>query len=203
VPIDNVRRLVEAARTILGPESIRVRWWDFYNFVLENQIDVAALDPDQLREIQMDALLNNRERLNGRAAVLASKILTGKPFDAFAGDSCRKGILRSRHVHIDPHGNIFPGTCGGLVLGNAVSEKIADVYDWLDTRGPSGPILPVLVEQGPVGLIDLARRVNFQPLPAGYASKCQLCYHLRSCLFHARECRKWLGPAECYPQPIL
>jgi len=200
IPIENVRRLVEGARLILGEESVRVRWWDFYNFVLENKIDIAALASDQLREIQIDALMNGRERLNGRAAVLASKLIAGKAPEVFAGESCRRGILKSKHVHIDPYGNIFPGTCCGIILGNAISENIADVYDWLDTKGPTGPIIPTLAEKGPAGLIDFAsRNAGSKPLPGGYIAKCQLCYHIRWSLYHANQCRKWLGPAECYP----
>jgi hypothetical protein len=199
VPIKNVQLLVEAARKILGSDGIRVRWWDFYNFAIENNLDFSQLSDAELRDIQADALESGKERLNGRAALLAGKLLSGSPPEHFAGDHCRRGILKSKHVHIDPYGNIFPGTCCGIVLGNAVSENIADVYDWLNTKGPSGPVIAALVEQGPAGLLDLARRSGFTPLPNGYASKCQLCYHLRHTLYHARQCHKWLGPAECYP----
>lgn len=199
VPIGKVRLLVETAQRILGPEGIRVRWWDFYNFAVENHLDVAVMGDDELREVQSDALVDGRERLNGRAAFLAGRLLSGQPPEAFADQTCRRGILNSKHVHIDPYGNIFPGTCCGIILGNAVSEEIGDVYDWLSARGPSGPVIATLVEKGPVGLLGLAARHGFVPFPRGYISKCQLCYHLRHTLVRAGQCRKWLGPSECYP----
>ncbi|MFA5863228.1 MAG: radical SAM protein [Phycisphaerae bacterium] len=199
VPIKHVKLLVETAQEILGPECIRVRWWDFYNFAVENNLDFSQMDEHEQREIQMDALLNGRERLNGRAAVLAGKLIKGHPPYTYFGENCQKGILKSKHVHIDPHGNIFPGTCCGIILGNAISEEIADVYDWLNTHGPSGPVIATLAEKGPVGLMEFATRFGFEPLSQGYISKCQLCYHLRSTLYQANQCRKWLGPVECYP----
>jgi hypothetical protein len=199
VPIDRVRRLVEIAREILEPEGIRVRWWDFYEAAIENHLDVNDLTSEELQELQIDALTRGRERLNGRAAVLAAKLIKGKPIDAFAGDACDKGILRSKHVHIDPYGNIFPGTCCGIVLGSTLCENIADVYDWLDTKGPTGPILETLITQGPAGIVELAKRYGFRPLKNGYVSKCQLCYHLRSTLYQAGQFKKWLGPEQAYP----
>jgi len=192
IPIQNVKRLVDIGQEILGPESIRVRWWDFYNFALENDLDIAALTEPERRELQLDALQNGKERLNGRAAMLAGEFLPGKPPESFTNENCQRGILKSKHVHIDPYGNIFPGTCCGIILGNAISENIADVYHWLNDKGPSGPIIPVLIEKGPTGLIDLATRYNFKPLPQGYFSKCQLCHHLRQTLLQANQCQKWL-----------
>jgi hypothetical protein len=199
VPIENVRRLVLIGQKVLGPEGIRVRWWDFYNFALENKLDVALMDPAELREVQADALMNGRERMNGRAAVLSAKLLKGQPIEAFANENCERGLLKSKHVHIDPYGNIFPGTCCGIVLGNAVSEDIAGVFDWLNTHGPTGPVIATLLEKGPFGLIEFAKRFGFKPLPQGYVSKCQLCYHLRHTIYIAGHCKKWLGPEECYP----
>jgi len=131
VPIANVKRLVDIGPDVLGSEGVRVRWWDFYNFVLENDLDISNLDEEQRREIQIDALKDGRERLNGRAAMLAAKLVSGSPPEAFVGENCQKGILKSKHVHIDPYGNIFPGTCCGIILGNAISDQIGDVYDWL------------------------------------------------------------------------
>lgn len=199
VPIDRVRRLVNIAREILGPEGIRVRWWDFYEAAVENNLDVNTLELEDVRQLQIDALTRGRERLNGRAAVLAAKLIQGKPIEAFTGDACEKGILKSKHVHIDPYGNIFPGTCCGIILGSTLCENITDVYDWLDTKGPSGPILETLTTQGPVGMTELARRYGFKPLAKGYVSKCQLCYHIRWTLYQAGQFKKWLGPEQAYP----
>lgn len=193
VPIENVRLLVEKTREILGDDAIRVRWWDVYN----NYDEYAKSDPNELK---LQALILGRDRLNGRAAILAAEKLTGQPAETFSDQNCRKGIIKSKHVHIDPYGNIFPGVCCGIILGNAISENIIEVFDWLDRNGTSGPVLGNLVEKGPLGLMNFAKRFGFEPLKQGYLSKCQLCYHVRSFLYHKTQCRKWLGPKECYPK---
>jgi MoaA/NifB/PqqE/SkfB family radical SAM enzyme len=200
VPIERVKLLVETARTIFGDNGIRVRWWDFYQYLTENNTDVSHFSEEDILKFQQNILSSGRERLNGRAAILASKLLSGKPPEYFSNDSCRKCILGSKHIHIDPHGTIFPGTCCGIVLGSAITESLSEVFDWLSENGPSGPVIPVLIERGPFGLMDLAKKYQFVPFKNGYVSKCQLCYHLRWRLFHAGQGRKWLGPEECYPK---
>jgi len=200
VPLTHVRRLVKIGQDVLGKNGVRVRWWNFYDAHRDSDFNFDELSDDEIHRLQAEALLAGKDRLTGKAAWLAAGLLTGRPPETFRDNPCRKAILASRHVHIDPYGNIFPGTCCGIVLGNAISEQISEVYDWFDQNGSTGPILPALVEQGPFGLIPLAQRVGFSPLPQGYVTKCQLCFHLRSTLFHANQCRKWLTPAECYPQ---
>jgi len=199
VPLANVKRIVRVAKEVFGDDGITVRWWDFYNRYADTEFDVADLTDHQRAEMQAEALAGGRDRLTGQAAFLAAELLDGQPPDRFKGQSCEKNILKSKHVHIDPYGNVFPGVCCGLVLGNAVNEGIEDIYDWLDRHGPTGPIFSPLVREGPAALTDLAERFGFQPLKQGYVTKCQLCYHIRWTLFRANQCRKWLGPAECYP----
>ena len=194
VPIENVRLLVRCAKEILGDEGIRVRWWDFYN-------DYDELTAQHnIEELKIQALLSGRERLNGRAAIVAAKMIRGKEPQTFANQSCEKAILKSKHIHIDPFGYIFPGICCGIILGNAISENIAETYDWVDRNGVTGPILSNLVRFGPVGLMNFAKQYGFVPLESGYISKCQLCYHVRHFLYNKGLCRKWLGPVECYPK---
>jgi len=200
VALDHVKRLVEIGRQVLGQRGVRVRWWDFYNRYVDGALDISTLSPDEVSRLQADALTSGRERITGRAAVLAAQLFTGRPPEAFTGQHCRTAILKSRHVHIDPHGNVFPGVCCGLVFGNAVNEELDEVFDWLNRHGPAGPVFDALLNEGPCGLIEFANRYRFTPLRQGYVTKCQLCYHLRTTLFHAHQCHKWLGPKECYPQ---
>ncbi len=202
VPFDNVRRLVTLGREILGETGVRVRWWDFYHQHESSGLDLTALSEAELLDRQADALATGRDRLTGRAAILAAQFFEGKPADAFDHQPCDKAILHGKGVHVDPYGNIFPDVCCGLVLGNAVNEDIDAIHDWLAANGPTGPIFDALLSRGPCGLIDLATRYGWTPLPDGYLTKCQLCYHLRHHLVRADQCRKWLGPAECYAEPF-
>jgi len=194
VPFANVRLLVETAREILGPQGVRVRWWDFYNSFDDNRPPC----PDQER--MTAALLAGRDRLTGRAAELAGQLLQGKPPEELGIEhrTCAKAILASRHVHIDPYGNVFAGTCSGLILGSAVVESPQQIWQWLDETGPTGPIFESLVKAGPLQLYRLAVRHGFKADPNGYVGACQLCYFVRRFLFRRNLFRKWLGPAECY-----
>jgi hypothetical protein len=88
----------------------------------------------------------------------------------------------------------------------ATVVKLAEFID--RKRDATGELVVIGADRTMIGLLDPARRTGFTPLPNGYISKCQLCYHLRHTLYHARQCHKWLGPAECYPScnwlsPIL
>lgn len=198
VKLENVTRLVNIAREVLGEKGVRVRWWDFYHRYADTDFDVGDLSGDDLADLQADALAAGRDRLTGRAAFLAAERLQGRPAETFRDQPCEKAILKSKHVHIDPHGHVFPGVCCGLVFGNAVNEPLEDIYEWLRQNGPTGPVFTALVNQGPAALIDLANRYGFEPFKNGYITKCQLCCHVRHTLYHVGQCRKWIGPGECY-----
>lgn len=196
VPIQNVRNLVDAARQVMGPNGLIVRWWDFFN----QHDPQAANDPGTLDDQQLaQSLANGRDRLTGRAALLACDRLQGKMPQEFKNHNCRKAILSARHVHIDPHSNIFPGTCSGLIVGSATVESPKQIWHWIDTHGLGGPVFDALISAGPYGLYELALRHGYQANPAGYLQPCQLCFHLRRFLFNRGLFGKWLGPAQCYP----
>ena len=42
----------------------------------------------------------------------------------FRDEKCVREVLDSKHVHIDPYGNVFPGVCSGIILGNANQTPI-------------------------------------------------------------------------------
>ena len=64
---------------------------------------------------------------------------------------------------------------GNLHQGN--SAGFCQRYDpFLD------PVKKLILEQGPVGLVELARQGGFEPDPQGYRSVCEMCYSLRKVL---------------------
>ena len=124
VPFERVQRCVAIARNVLGRGRVSVRRWDFF----QNPVDVPALTPAEKRRVFLAALKRHPERLTGRAAMQLAPLLPGQPAATFAGQCCASEILHSRHVHIDPYGNIFPGTCAGIILGRAGPKSVEEVW---------------------------------------------------------------------------
>ena len=113
--------------------------------------------------------------MNGRALAIAAELYEKKPAEAYLNEpSCRK-ILRPQHCHIDLYGNAVPSGCPGLC---------AAAEDYLQENIPAEtyPVMARLVTEGVGGLYRYACRLGFVPDPAGYATRCALCYALRSWL---------------------
>ena len=165
------------ASELLTPRRVQVRWRDW----LADGTDTDRLDDDSRRSLFARYALGRRERMNGRAAEKLAPSLQLKPWKSFADNCCRESLLRSRHVHVGPEGRIAPGTCAGIVLGDAATEPVDAIWRRLDRDHADRPIVGTLSRWGPVGLMDAARGNGFQP-QAGYASKCHLCWALRSFL---------------------
>jgi len=218
VPIERVRLAVTVATELFGPASsrlsappqpsraaaapdrqerslrnpaVQIRWRDF----LKQPILVADMTADQRRRAFAAVLGRRGERLLGRAAAQLASALPEKDYESFEQQNCRSRLLGARHVHIDGAGNIFPGTCVGIIVANAKSADLADIWRRFDYR--RHPVMSLLVEQGPLGLWPIAVQMGYRPLP-GYADKCHLCHELRRFLHQRGMFRQYLGPAVCY-----
>jgi len=145
-----------------------------------------------------EAMSKRRERLLGRAAKELSGLLPLRDCDDFKNITCKQTLLGARHVHIDGAGNVFSGTCMGIILGKVGTERqesLDNLWQGFDYR--EHPIVARLVESGPIGLIALAERLGYQR-EDGYASKCHLCYEIRRFLYLSGEYDGYIGPSVCY-----
>lgn len=194
VPMERVERCVRVAREVLGEKNVRVRWWDF----VAQPIDLRHADEDAKRQAFADALSRHRERLTGRAANLLCDFFPGRPPESFAGDVCVTETLRSKHVHIDPYGNVFPGVCSGIILGNAQQEPIPALWRRLQRDWREHAIIGPVVAGSSTALYRRAVEVGYRPRPAGYANKCHLCTHVRQFLHERGDWSETVGPADCY-----
>lgn len=193
VPIERVRRCVRIGREVFGPDAVKIRW--------PEELDEPSGPPgrDQERaDAFRRAYRRHRERLTGRAAFALGPVLPHQAVESLAGLRCKRAILKSRHVHIDPYGNVFPGVCTGIVLGNASQEPVDEIWRRLDQSWQDNPILDALVRGGPFALMQTAVEAGYKPLADGYAGKCHLCTHVRQWLFDHGGWEQYLGPAECY-----
>jgi hypothetical protein len=179
VSISTVRRAAEMAREILGPDRVRVRWEDW----MESGIDVQSLDKSQRESLFASWICEGRDRLNGRAAVALAHHLPTYPAAHFPDYPCREWLLRGKNIHVGPDGWTYPGTCAGISVGTLdASTTVADLRSRLESDHAQDPILAPLCERGPAGLCDLARAHGIDPDAQQYASKCHLCYSLRTAL---------------------
>jgi len=193
VPPDRVRRLLEAARTVLGPGGVRARRWKW----LQAPRDTSAMAENDRRRLFTDFLDRYPERMTGRAATHLVPLLRRTPVGGLPKKTCRAPLLESRHLHILPGGEVYPGTCAGLLLGRARADAPLDdlVRSW---RLADAPHLARLVSSGPTALLPEARRHGFTPDPAGYADPCHLCWMVRRHLVRAGAATPDLGPAGMY-----
>jgi MoaA/NifB/PqqE/SkfB family radical SAM enzyme len=194
VPFERVRRCVEVAREVLGPPRVRVRWWDFY----KQPLDLRRLTQDERRRAYSEALARHKDRLTGRAADRLAGLLPRHPAEHFRGQNCLREILQSRHVHIDPSGNVFPGVCNGIILGNALTQPPRELWEQLSASWPQNPVVAALVAGGSHELMQRAGQFGYQELEGGYAGKCHLCHHVRKFLRNSSIWPEAIGPAECY-----
>ena len=193
VPIERVRLASRVAEDVLGGDRVRVRWADW----LVDGFDTDAVSDAERAELFARYAAEGRDRFNGRAADVLAPHVPGQPPESFAGAACREALLRGRHVHVDPAGWVLPGTCAGIVLGRTGPECIADLWQRLDRDHAQRPIVGVLAEQGPVGLLARAEAAGFAPR-AAYARKCHLCWEIRRFLVERGQGADELAPQWMY-----
>jgi pyruvate-formate lyase-activating enzyme len=194
VPIERVRRCVRIAREVLGPLRVRVRWWES----LEDVQDMRRMPPQARSDAFAAALLRHADRLTGRAADRLAAYLPRRPLAELIDQNCVEEVLHSRHVHVDPFGNVFPGVCNGIILGNAIEHGLEAVFDDFSRNWRGNPVVDAVVAGGSAELARRAMQLGYEPLADGYASKCHLCQHVRQFLFDRGVWRSAVGPAECY-----
>ena len=122
VPPECVQLLYATAREVLGPGGVRVRRWKW----LREARNVAAMTDAERTALLTEFLRRYPERMSGRAADELAPLAPRVAPDALPADGCRAAILESGHVHVDPDGWVYPGTCAGLVLGRATADHPLD-----------------------------------------------------------------------------
>lgn len=192
VPIERVRRAVRIGGEVLGEKGVRARFWEFFR----DPIDIMSLTEEEKLDVFRGELERRPERIVGRAAKALASLVKRLPLETFSKDGCAQPILKGRHIHIDPNGNIFPGGCAGLILSNAKKRKLTEIYETFNYH--KHPVLKLLIEHGPLPLLEVAKRHGFEDDKMGYASKCHLCYNTRTYLWNRGLYPHEIGPGEVY-----
>ncbi|HUU58898.1 MAG TPA: radical SAM protein [Phycisphaerae bacterium] len=193
VPIERPRMAARVAEQVLGSGRVQVRWRDW----LREGCDTDRLGAAQRKQLFAEYAAKGRDRMTGRAADRLAPHLQLKPAQEFADLPCSAALLRSRHVHVDPAGRVFPGTCAGIVLGTVRDDSVESIWRRLEADHAERAILGPLASAGPYALMREARQHGFQPRP-GYASKCHLCWDIRRRLASRAEHAGELAPLGLY-----
>jgi len=183
---ERVRRLASAAKRMFGSDHVLVRW--------EEYIDRSRLG--RLSDGECTEAYRERPfRFTGRAGDRLASLLASNPVEAFRNTNCLGDFLGTKGVHIDPYGNVFSGTCSGIILGTLSDKPLEDIWrqfdPWVNT------LVGTLCRKGPYGLLEEAESRGYRRL-AAYADKCHLCTHIRQFFFENGMRKGVIGPGDCY-----
>jgi hypothetical protein len=193
VDIEPVRRLASLATEILGIRRVLVRWRKY----LDNPAKMKDLPPAERKEQYISAIKDFLCRFTGRAGDKLAELFAIKSIDSLASMNCKSDFLSAKGVHIDPFGNVFSGTCSGIIVGNTNQAPLEEI--WKRFHPNQNGFIKTLFEHGPCGLLEKAEKLGYKKTKT-YASKCHLCTSIRQFFFENGIERSIVGPAECYFQ---
>ncbi len=191
VDIEPVRRLAEIATQMLGSERVLVRWRKH----LENPVEMKNLTAEQRKAQLVRAIEDYHCRFTGRAAGRLAELAASEPIEAMASMSCKSDFLGAKGVHIDPFGNVFSGTCSGIIIGNVNQRPLDEI--WRQFEPTQSEIVETVFNRGPAGLLGRAAKRGYKKSPL-YADKCHLCTSIRQFFFDNAHEASVVGPVECY-----
>ncbi len=191
IDIEPIRRLAEIASEILGPERILVRWRKY----LEDPAKMKILSSAEREQKYISAMNDYPCRFTGRAAGRLAELVASKPIETLASANCKSDLLGAKGVHIDPFGNLFSGTCSGIIIGNVNRTELENI--WKQFGPAESELISTLFNFGPYGLLEEAGKFGYKKANV-YASKCHLCTSIRRFFFDNGLKQPIIGPAECY-----
>ena len=191
VDIEPASRLARMAVEILGSDRVLVRWRKY----LENPVEVKGLSPAEREQAYLRAMKDYPCRFTGRAAGKLAELVASEPVEHLAGLSCKADFLGAKGVHIDPFGNVFSGTCSGIIVGNVNQTPLEEI--WKQFTPERYKVINTLFNSGPAGLLKAAIEQGFKQ-DKTCADKCHLCTQVRQFLLDNDLESAEIGPAECY-----
>lgn len=191
VDITLVRRLAEVGTSLLGPRRLQVHWRKY----LDESVDVSALSQAQKEKVYARAMADYPCRFTGRAGTELAQLAATKSIEELAARNCQAAFLGAKGVHIDPYGNVFSGTCSGIVVGNVSNMSLEHI--WEQFQPENSEIIEILCNRGPAGLLKRAQQRGYRPAEL-YAGKCHLCTSIRQFFFEKGLYAGTVGPIDCY-----
>jgi hypothetical protein len=185
------RRLAEIAVEMLGPQRVLVRWQQY----LDSPAQIKESPPTEREQQYIQAIKDYPCRFTGRAAGKLAELVASKSIESIAEMNCKSDFLGAKGVHIDPFGNVFSGTCSGIIFGNINKNRLEDI--WKNFHPEQNDIIHTLFSSGPAGLLEMAENAGYQKRKS-YADKCHLCTDIRQFLLQKDIENSTIGPKDCY-----
>lgn len=193
IDIEKVRRLAETARETLGKDRVLVRWEKYE----QNPVETGGLSWKERAEHYKVSLAEFPCRFTGRAAERLAELVAAKTVDFLGDSNCSGAFLGAKGIHIDPYGNVFSGTCSGVVIGNINDRTLAQMWRQFDP--PNTEVIGPLFKGGPAELLRAAAEKGFE-VGKHYAGKCHLCSQIRKFFFDKSLFAAIIGPVQCYSE---
>jgi len=191
VDYNKVKLLYETACQILGSQRVPVRWQEY----IQKDLSIKDLSEEEKTALFINSVKEHPCRFTGRAADKIAQVLADKEVEKIAENSCQNAFLGAKGIHIDPYGNIFSGTCSGIIIGNINEKPLEQI--WQDFNPTKEDGINVLFNSGPAGLLEKATKQGYKKSRL-YVGKCHLCTALRQFFFDKGLLLKIIGPKECY-----
>jgi MoaA/NifB/PqqE/SkfB family radical SAM enzyme len=193
VDIEPLRLLADIASDILGSARVLVRWRKY----LEDPVKMKGLSNEELKQQYIRAIRDYPCRFTGRASGRLAELMASESIEALASVNCKSTFLGAKGIHIDPYGNVFSGTCSGIIVGNITHTSLENI--WKQFHPKQNEFIETLFNRGPVGLLDKFSNLGYRPAEV-YAGKCHLCTSIRQFFFDKGLYKTTIGPVECYTQ---
>lgn len=132
VDAEPAHRLASIALEMLGPERVQIRWEEY----LTDPVDVKRLSRAQRDRAYVLAYHENPFRFTGRAGGHLARLLASRPAHACRHVNCLAAFLGAKGIHIDPYGNVFSGTCSGIIVGNIHQTPLEEIWRTFHPHAP-------------------------------------------------------------------
>ena len=202
VDIELVRRLAHIAKELLGENRVLVRWEKYLETPqakLTTEHAETAEKKFQKERRYIEALKDYPCRFTGRAGGRIAELVAKDTVEQISKSNCRDAFLSAKGVHIDPFGNVFSGTCSGIIVGNVAKTNLDEI--WRNWKPENDFIIERLFQKGPAGLLDETVKAGYIPFEK-YAGKCHLCTSIRQFFFSKGLYKSTIGPTECYESSL-
>jgi MoaA/NifB/PqqE/SkfB family radical SAM enzyme len=191
VDIEPVQRLAKTAIEILARSRVIVRWQKY----VDNPVKMKNITEKKKNRNYISALKQFPCRFTGRAADTLAEKVASLPTEKICSLNCKSDFLGAKSVHVDPYGNIFSGTCSGIIVGNVADTPLDEIWQQFDP--PNSEFIATLFKTGPAGILQQAQTRDYKKADR-YADKCHLCTSVRQFLFAKGLNKSTIGPADCY-----
>ena len=168
-----------------------MRWRKY----LENPIKIDKLSNEERKQQYVAAIKDYPCRFTGRAGGKLAELIASTSLEELKAANCKADFLGAKGIHIDPYGNVFSGTCSGIIIGNIIRTPLEDM--WKQFSPEQNEIVDTLFNFGPAGLVDKFSNSGYRPNEA-YADKCHLCTSIRQHLFNKGIGGEVFGPGDVY-----